>query len=74
MVDPLLEGRFSVKSVQHAIVITTMCLQEHASARPAISEVVPALEFLASQPEEKDSRKGRSHSPLSPTPCLLMDS
>ncbi|KAI3459952.1 hypothetical protein Pfo_016615 [Paulownia fortunei] len=35
MADPLLEGRFSVKSLQHAVVITSMCLQEVASVRPS---------------------------------------
>ena len=52
MVDPLLEGRYPAKSVQHAIVITSMCLQEHASIRPAMTDVVNALEYLASQTEK----------------------
>lgn len=51
MVDPLLAGRFSAKSVQHAVVITSMCLQEQASIRPLIKDVVNALEYLASQAE-----------------------
>ncbi|KAL8030397.1 hypothetical protein ABFS82_14G280700 [Erythranthe guttata] len=58
MVDPLLEGRFSVKSLKHAVLITSMCLQEHAGARPLISDLVIALEYLASKAD--DSRKGRS--------------
>ncbi|KAK6130613.1 hypothetical protein DH2020_035643 [Rehmannia glutinosa] len=57
MVDPLLEGRFSVKSLQHAVVITSMCLQEQATIRPLISDVATALEYLASQAD--DSRKCR---------------
>ncbi|GFP78968.1 serine/threonine-protein kinase cdl1 [Phtheirospermum japonicum] len=59
MVDPLLQGRFSVKSLQHAIVITSMCLQEQACARPVISDVATALEYLASQAE--DCHKSDSH-------------
>lgn len=69
MVDPLLEGRFSVRSLHHAIAITAMCLQEQASFRPLISDIVMALEYLASQAE--DSRKGRSHSRTSSSPSQL---
>ncbi|CAA0834921.1 Protein kinase superfamily protein [Striga hermonthica] len=58
MVDPLLKGKFPVKSLQHAVVITSMCLQELAIARPTISDVATALEYLASQ--ANDSRKIRS--------------
>ncbi|KAK4434118.1 putative serine/threonine-protein kinase PBL21 [Sesamum alatum] len=64
MVDPLLEGRYSVKSVQQAVVITSMCIHEQANVRPNISDVVHALEYLASQADT--SRKGRSHVPASP--------
>ncbi|XP_047955161.1 probable serine/threonine-protein kinase PBL21 [Salvia hispanica] len=60
MVDPLLEGRFSTRSLHHAVAITAMCLQEQASFRPLIGDIVLALEFLASQAD--DSRRGRSHS------------
>ncbi|KAG8377267.1 hypothetical protein BUALT_Bualt08G0010400 [Buddleja alternifolia] len=69
MVDPLLEGRFSVRSLHHAVAITSMCLQEQASFRPLISDIVMALEYLASQAE--DSHKGRSHSRTSSSPSQL---
>ncbi|KAI3465447.1 hypothetical protein Pfo_022110 [Paulownia fortunei] len=69
MVDPLLEGRFSVRSLHHAIAITSMCLQEQASFRPLISDIVMALEYLASQAE--DAHKGRSHSRTSSSPSQL---
>lgn len=62
MVDPLLQGRYPAKSVQHAIVITSMCLQEHASIRPLMTDVVSALEYLASQAEKSPSTL--------PSPCL----
>ncbi|KAG8369284.1 hypothetical protein BUALT_Bualt15G0135400 [Buddleja alternifolia] len=58
MVDPLLEGRFSSKSLHHALAITSMCLQEQASFRPMISDVVVALEYIVSI--AGSSRKGRS--------------
>ncbi|KAH6778258.1 Protein kinase superfamily protein [Perilla frutescens var. hirtella] len=55
LVDPLLEGQYSAKSVQHAIVITSMCLQEQASNRPAITDVVNALDYLAEQAHRSPS-------------------
>lgn len=69
IVDPLLEGRFSVRSLHHAVAITAMCLQEQANFRPLVSDIVLALEFLASQAE--DSRRGRSHSRTSSSPSHL---
>ncbi|KAL3845889.1 hypothetical protein ACJIZ3_003292 [Penstemon smallii] len=70
MVDPLLEGQFSARSLHHAVAITSMCLQEQASFRPLISDIVMALEYLASQAAD-DSRKGRSHSRTSSSPSQL---
>ncbi|KAK4483989.1 hypothetical protein RD792_011202 [Penstemon davidsonii] len=69
LVDPLLEGRFSAKSLQHAIAITSMCLQEKANFRPPISDIVMALDYLASH--SIDSRKGRPHSRISLSPSQL---
>lgn len=69
IVDPLLEGRFSARSLHQAIAITVMCLQEQASFRPLISDIVVALEYLASQAE--DSRRGRSHCRTSSSPSQL---
>ncbi|CAI9296323.1 unnamed protein product [Lactuca saligna] len=57
LVDPLLEGRFSVRSVHNVVAVTAMCLQEQANFRPFIGDIVVALEYLASQAEhEQDSR------------------
>ncbi|XP_034698801.1 probable serine/threonine-protein kinase PBL23 [Vitis riparia] len=47
MADPLLEGKYPVKSLYQALAVAAMCLQEEASTRPLISDVVAALEFLA---------------------------
>ncbi|KAG6402409.1 hypothetical protein SASPL_134602 [Salvia splendens] len=69
MVDPLLEGRFSIRSLHHAVAITAMCLQEQASFRPLIGDIVLALEFLASQAD--DSRRGQSHSRTSSSPSQV---
>lgn len=46
LADPLLEGKFPSKGLHQALGIAAMCLQEEASTRPFISDVVTALEFL----------------------------
>lgn len=68
MVDPLLEGKYSVRSLHHAVAITAMCLQEEANFRPLIGDIVVALEYLVSQAESSDSSHrttgshGKTHS------------
>lgn len=47
MADPLLEGRYPLKGLYQALAIAAMCLQEDATNRPLISDVVTALEYLA---------------------------
>ncbi|GMP65400.1 hypothetical protein CsSME_00026210 [Camellia sinensis var. sinensis] len=47
MADPKLEGNYPTKGLYQALAIAAMCLQEEASARPLISDVVTALEFLS---------------------------
>ncbi|GMH26887.1 hypothetical protein Nepgr_028730 [Nepenthes gracilis] len=47
MADPLLKGRFPTKALHQALAVAAMCLQEEASTRPLISDVVTALEYLA---------------------------
>jgi len=47
MADPLLEKKFPLKGLYQALAISSMCLQEEASSRPLISDVVTALAFLA---------------------------
>ncbi|XP_014753743.1 probable serine/threonine-protein kinase PBL7 [Brachypodium distachyon] len=47
MADPLLDNRFPLKGLYQALAISSMCLQEEASSRPLISDVVTALTFLA---------------------------
>lgn len=58
LVDPLLQGRFPVRCLHHAIAITAMCLQEQPKFRPLISDVLVALEYLASQPYNSEARSG----------------
>lgn len=51
MADPLLEGEFPKKGLNQAVAVAAMCLQDDASIRPLISDVVTALSFLGDGPE-----------------------
>ncbi|KAF3620323.1 Serine/threonine-protein kinase PBS1 [Capsicum annuum] len=55
MVDPLLEGNYPRKGLYQALAIAAMCLQNEASVRPLIGDVVSALTFLAgNRKKDKD--------------------
>ncbi|XP_022729221.1 probable serine/threonine-protein kinase PBL5 isoform X2 [Durio zibethinus] len=49
MVDPLLQGQYPVRGLYQALAIAAMCVQEQPNMRPAISDVVLALNYLSSQ-------------------------
>ncbi|KAH7431430.1 hypothetical protein KP509_08G047600 [Ceratopteris richardii] len=49
MADPLLQGRYPMRGLYQALAVAAMCLQEQASTRPLIGDVVTALTYLASQ-------------------------
>ncbi|KAL6542911.1 putative serine/threonine-protein kinase pbl23 [Orobanche hederae] len=55
MADPLLEGRYRLKGLYQALAVAAMCLQEEASTRPLIGDVVTALEYLALTTDEVTS-------------------
>lgn len=65
MADPLLEGNYPIKGLYQALAVAAMCLQEEASIRPLMSDVVMALEYLSDkraagvdgEEEEEDSNK-----------------
>ncbi|XP_006644831.1 probable serine/threonine-protein kinase PBL23 [Oryza brachyantha] len=64
LADPLLEKKFPVKGLYQALAIASMCLQEDASCRPMISDVVAALSFLAEQkyhPQEDTDQAARKN-------------
>lgn len=69
MVDPLLQGKFPVRSLHHMVAITAMCLQEQQNFRPLIGDIVVALEYLATQTysSELSKAKSRSPQPISPS-------
>ncbi|XP_056159935.1 probable serine/threonine-protein kinase PBL26 isoform X1 [Syzygium oleosum] len=52
MADPLLERRFPEKALNQAVAIVAMCLQEEASVRPLMSDVVTTLSFLLVAPPD----------------------
>ncbi|KAL8257878.1 hypothetical protein R6Q59_029919 [Mikania micrantha] len=68
LVDPMLQGRFSVRSVHHVIAVTAMCLQEQANFRPLIGDIVVALEYLASQAEMSENHKSLTTIDSQPSP------
>ncbi|KAJ8639206.1 hypothetical protein MRB53_015900 [Persea americana] len=45
--DPALQGNFPAKGLNQAVAVAAMCLQEEASVRPLITDVVIALSFLS---------------------------
>ncbi|RZC51915.1 hypothetical protein C5167_020338 [Papaver somniferum] len=49
MADPLLQGRYPMRGLYQALAVAAMCLQEQATTRPLIGDVVTALSYLASQ-------------------------
>ncbi|KAF7145274.1 hypothetical protein RHSIM_Rhsim04G0002400 [Rhododendron simsii] len=62
MADPSLEGNYPIKGLYQALAIAAMCLQEEASVRPLISDVVTALAFLSNKEEGDDEEKEKSPS------------
>ncbi|XP_061971510.1 probable serine/threonine-protein kinase PBL21 isoform X1 [Populus nigra] len=59
LADPLLEGCYPRRCFNYAIAITAMCLNEQASFRPLIGDILAALEYLAAQCHVSESNSGR---------------
>uniref|UniRef100_A0A804LBE7 Protein kinase domain-containing protein n=1 Tax=Musa acuminata subsp. malaccensis TaxID=214687 RepID=A0A804LBE7_MUSAM len=76
MADPLLEGNYPLKGLYQALAVAAMCLQEEAGNRPLISDVVTALEYLSSPPNEasQSSKESISRSLSSPDSAEEKDS
>ncbi|KAG6591218.1 putative serine/threonine-protein kinase PBL21, partial [Cucurbita argyrosperma subsp. sororia] len=68
LIDPLLEGRYHLRCVHHAIAIAAMCLQEQPTFRPIVSDIVVALEYLASQSYGSEQPRDEVPSPSKPSP------
>ncbi|KAH6803955.1 Protein kinase superfamily protein [Perilla frutescens var. frutescens] len=52
MADPLLGNEYPLTSLNQAIGVASMCMQEEPSVRPLITDAVAALSFLAMAPPE----------------------
>ncbi|XP_020586226.1 probable serine/threonine-protein kinase PBL7 [Phalaenopsis equestris] len=52
LADPLLQGRYPMRSLYQAVAVASMCIQEEATTRPLIADVVTALSYLESQTDE----------------------
>ncbi|XP_074366927.1 putative serine/threonine-protein kinase PBL25 isoform X2 [Apium graveolens] len=46
LADPIFEGNFPIKGLNQAVAVASMCLQNDATIRPLMSDVVTALTFL----------------------------
>ena len=66
MADPLLKGNYPTKGLYQALAVAAMCLQEEASTRPLMSDVVIALEYLSATntttAEEEEEEEGEDTS------------
>ncbi|CAE5977482.1 unnamed protein product [Arabidopsis arenosa] len=49
LADPLLRGEFPEKSLNQAVAVAAMCLQEEPIVRPLISDVVTTLSFMSTK-------------------------
>ncbi|KAE9612278.1 hypothetical protein Lal_00022163 [Lupinus albus] len=55
MADPMLQGQYPPRGLYQALAVAAMCVQEQASMRPVIADVVTALSYLASQRYDTDT-------------------
>ncbi|OIT19583.1 PREDICTED: serine/threonine-protein kinase CDL1-like [Nicotiana attenuata] len=69
LADPRLGKKFPVKSLNQAVGVAAMCLQDEPMVRPLIGDVVAALSFLT-MPQPDDPIPS---SPPAPTPTSNMD-
>lgn len=51
LIDPLIKGEVPKKSLNQAVAVAVMCLQDDGTVRPLIGDVVTALSFLWIGPE-----------------------
>ncbi|KAJ0265513.1 Protein kinase domain-containing protein [Hirschfeldia incana] len=65
LADPLLRGEFPEKSLNQAVAVAAMCLNEEPLVRPLISDVVTALSFLGASSDF--SNADSSHLQQNPT-------
>lgn len=71
MVDPMLRGQYPVRGLYQSLAIAAMCVQEQPNMRPVISDVVTALNYLASQ--NYDPQTQPNHCSQKRPPSLKME-
>lgn len=60
MIDPVLQGQYPVRGLYQSLAIAAMCVQEQPNMRPVISDVVTALNYLASQKYDPQTQPNQS--------------
>ena len=70
LADSMLQGDFPKKGLNQAVAVAAMCLQEDATIRPFISDVVTALSCL---PGQQNSGLAAASSPASPHSSMSPD-
>nr|XP_043615999.1 probable serine/threonine-protein kinase PBL26 [Erigeron canadensis] len=73
MADPQLKGAFPDKSLNQAVGVAAMCVQDDPSVRPMISDVVAALSFLTVTPVPQPQAQQESQPQTDPSPALKDD-
>lgn len=73
MADPHLKGAFPDKSLNQAVGVAAMCVQEDPSVRPMISDVVAALSFLMVAPPQKPQQEPQLQTDPAPAPASTND-
>eukprot|EP00249_Psilotum_nudum_P019555 c27314_g1_i1 orf=446-1909(+) len=66
MSDPSLQGHYPMRGLYQATAVAAMCLQEDASTRPLIADVVTALSYLASQNYDPSAHPVNTLAPSTP--------
>eukprot|EP00250_Pteridium_aquilinum_P012795 c20951_g1_i1 orf=345-1037(+) len=59
----MLQGRYPMRGLYQAVAVAAMCLQEDATTRPLIGDVVTALNYLASQNYDPSTQPVNKSSP-----------
>ncbi|KAJ0983930.1 hypothetical protein J5N97_002286 [Dioscorea zingiberensis] len=59
MADPVLQGQYPMRGLYQALAVAAMCVQEEPILRPAIRDVLTALNFLASQKYDPENHPVR---------------
>nr|GEZ73356.1 probable serine/threonine-protein kinase PBL25 [Tanacetum cinerariifolium] len=73
MADPHLKGAFPDKSLNQAVGVAAMCVQEDPAVRPMISDVVAALSFLTVAPTPQPQQEHQSQMHPAPAPASIND-